>query len=126
MKTFAIAGVLALSVLAAGCSGCQPIAALTGDKPLAGQTVLDEKALLVAEAAQLTADRTAKQAVLSGLLTPGSPRAKQIDSYLALSHTGLRAARAAYNVGNATDFSTRLRSAQDALGTALSLIPKGA
>lgn len=124
MKLFTVAALAAISVLAAGCSGCQYTGPLLGDQPIAG--VLDEKALLVAEAAQLTADRTAKQAVLSGLLVGGSPRAKQIDHYLTLSHTGLQAARAAYNAGRATDFGTRLRAAQDALGTALSLIPKGA
>lgn len=124
MRTMMLAALAVLSLGAAGCSGCQPIGTLVGDKPVAGSTVLDEKALLVAEAAQLTADRAAKQAVLSGLLTPGSPRALQIDDYLKVSYTGLQAARSAYNAGRATDFTSRLRAAQDALGTALSLIPK--
>lgn len=124
MRHMILAALAVMSLGAAGCSGCQAVSALTGDKPVGAATVLDEKALLVAEAAQLTADRTAKQAVLSGLLKPGSPRALQIDDYLEVSHTGLKAARSAYNAGRATDLTSRLRAAQDALGTALSLIPK--
>jgi hypothetical protein len=123
MKTFAIAGVLALSVLAAGCSGCQPITALTGDKPLAGQTVIDEKALYAAEAAMLGADTAAAVAVRQGLLKPGSPQSVQIADYLALAKTGLNAARAAYRVGDATSFNSRLASVQELVGKAWAIIP---
>lgn len=124
MKTFTLAAVAALSVLAAGCSGCQPIGTLVGDKPIAGSTVIDEKALLVAEAAQLGADKAAAEAVRAGVLKTGSPLAVQIDDYLILSHTGLQAARAAKRVGDATSFNSRVASAQDAVAKAWALIPK--
>lgn len=123
MKTFAMGALVALSLLAAGCSGCQPITALTGDKPLAGATVLDEKALYAAEAAMFGADAAAAQAVRSGLLVRGSPRAVQIADYLALAKTGLNAARAAYKVGDAASFGSRLASVQDLVSKAWALIP---
>lgn len=123
MRHLALAVVAALSIGAAGCSGCQSIGALTGDKPLAGETVLDEKALYAAEAAMLGADTAAAVAVRQGLLQPGSATAVRIADYLSLAKTGLDAARAAYKVGDANSFTGRLASVQALVGRAWALIP---
>src|SRR5688572_7447905 len=118
MKTFTVGALAALSLLAAGCSGCQPIGTITGDKPLAGQTVIDEKALLVAEAAKLGADKAAAEAVRQGLLKPGSAQSVKIADYLQLAQNGLVAARQAKAVGDATSFGSRVASVQDLISKA--------
>lgn len=123
MKLITVGALAALSLLAAGCSGCQPIGTLTGDKPIAGQTVIDEKALYAAEAAMYGADAAAAQAVRQGLLKPGSAQSVKIADYLALAKTGLDAARAAYKVGDAASFSSRLASVQDLVSRAWAIIP---
>jgi len=111
--------VLSLGVASCGPSGC----ALVGDKPIAGATVLDEKALYAAEAAMLGADTAAAVAVRQKLLTPGSHDAVLIADYLALAKTGLDTARAAYKVGDAASFTGRIASVQALVGQAWALIP---
>lgn len=124
MKIATIAGLVALSLFTAGCnSGCAPIQAVTSDKPLAGNTVIDEKALYIATAAQFGADKAAEQAVLNGVLKPGSAEALRIEGYLQKSYQAILAARQAKKAGDATTFSSRVQAAQDFASEAWKLIP---
>lgn len=123
MRLITIAALAVLSILAAGCSGCQSIGTITGNAPVAGNTVADEKALLVAEAAKLGADKAAAEAVRQGLLVPGSSRSVQIADYLQTAQNGLLAARAAKAAGDATSFSSRVASVQELVAKAWALIP---
>ncbi len=113
--TFALLGALAVFALA-GCSGCSAVGSLTGDKPVLGQTVLDEKALAFAEEAFGFANAEASAAVHTGLLKAGSPTAIQVADGLATAHTALVGARCLYAAGDATNLAGRVEAAKCAVG----------
>jgi hypothetical protein len=125
LRPWTLALVAALSLTAAGCSGCQVLAPLTSNNSAVLQdTVMDEKGLLVAEAALFGANTAAEAAVDNGLLAAGSPKAVQVADYLDAGKRALDVARAAYRAGDAKTMAARLDAAQDTIGSAMKLIPR--
>lgn len=105
-----------------GPSGCTTAV----DKPVLGQTLVDDKALYVAEAAMYGADLAAGDAARAGLIVPGSPTAVKVAGILGRAHTYLVAARAAYKVGDAATMAAKISTFQQLVSTVWPLIPKKA
>lgn len=119
MKKLLIAGLVALALGTAGCSGC----ALVGPPP-AQSTLMDEKALTVVIAGAWAVDIAAGAAVDNGLLVPGSPQALRIATASRDIHSVVQAAQAAHALGNTEDYLLKLSSAQALIAGAWSMIPK--
>lgn len=109
MKTKVLAVIAAAALALAPVAACGP---LMQGSPFA-QTLIDDKALYSAEAAYFGAATLAGQAVDSGLLVAGSPRAVQVADALDKAHSALLVARTAYAAGNVVGGQ---RAAAEALG----------
>ena len=125
MRMFAMAALALVAVIGAGCSGCSSldIGGVRNDRGVFEGQVVDEKALYAAEAAFFGANTAAEAAVDNGLLKGGSPQALQVADYLAKAHDALKAARAAYQVGEARSYADKLASVQTFVGAAWALLP---
>lgn len=91
----------------------------TGSGPVVSgdATTLDERALLGIEYAAIAVNRVAENAVDTGAIQPGSPKAVAIaDALLSLDHV-VKTARQAYEAGNAKTF-------QDQVFSSLALIAR--
>jgi hypothetical protein len=120
MRNLLIAGWIALAAItAAGCSGCS---ILSNDRGLLTGTLVDEKALYAASAADFGAEAAAEAAVDNGLLK-GAAAAKA-SSVLDAAHGALVAARAAYAAGDAKTCAARIAAVQALVADAWALIPQ--
>ena len=88
----------------------------TGARPPApgAQTLIDDKALLVALQSTDTLATSVDALVAAGVLVPGSPRALAVRDGLIRLKAGLEAASAAQRAGEATTYETALREAATA------------
>lgn len=121
MKLLSIAALAAVAILSSGCSGCSTTPDL--NKPVLGQTVVDEKALYAAEAALFGANTAAEAAVDAGILKPGSLDAIKVADYLQTAKAALDAGRAAYRLGDAGTFAAKIGASQTLIAQAWALIP---
>ncbi len=107
---------LALSILAAvamtgaGCSGCAPLSAIVSPAPLAGKTLIDEKALGVAYSAATGAN------ILITHLAPLATReqALQLKKLKADYDLAISGAEKAKAVGDAAGYGAKIVAAQRA------------
>lgn len=109
----------ALAISAAPLTACTP--QLSG--PVLGQTLVDDKALLAAEAGLYGANTAASLAVDAGALTPGSPKALAIADKLAQAKAALDVGRGAYKAGNSAIYLNQVQATQALLASAWTLIP---
>lgn len=118
----------AVVMLGGAGGGCQSGGAIgkvtSNEQGLADATVIDERAMIVAESAVFGANAAASAAVDAGLLVPGSPKAVQIADYLSTAKSTLDVARAAYRAGDADRFSARITETQKTIQAAWKLIPE--
>ncbi len=120
MRNLLIAGWVTLAATAAaGCSGCS---ILSNDRGVLSGTLVDDKALYAAEAADFGAEAAADAAVDNGLLK-GAAAAKA-SSALDEAHAALVAARAAYAAGDAKTCADRIAAVQALVADVWALIPK--
>lgn len=121
MKRLWTAGALvAIAIMGAGCSGC---ALLDPNRGVLTETVTDEHALWVAEAAYTGFRSAAEAAVDSGALVKDSPLAVQIASADFRAYTALQAARAAYVAGDAKSIPAKIAAVQNLVAVGWALIP---
>jgi hypothetical protein len=115
-----LAGLLGLAAVSgAACSGCS---ILSDNQGLLAGTPIDDKALYAVEAADFGAEAAAEAAVDSGLLK-GADAAKA-QSLLDQAHQALKAARDAYEAGDAKTFAARVASCQALVADAWAIIPQ--
>jgi len=120
MRNLLIAGwIMLAATAAAGCSGC---AILANDRGVLSGTLVDEKALYAAEAADFGAEAAAEAAADSGLLKGAAAASAQ--SALDKAHAALVAARAAYAAGDAKTCEDRIGAVQALVADAWALMPK--
>lgn len=115
-----VAGLGALALATAGCSGCSVLKS----GGFLSETKLDERALWTAEAAFFGANAAAEAAVDGGLIKGGSPEAIKIADGLAAAHGMLDAARKAYALGDAATFGSKVSAAQSLVSSIWATIPK--
>ena len=120
MRNLLIAGwVMLAATTAAGCSGCS---ILSNDRGVLSGTLVDEKALYAAEAADFGAEAAAEAAVDNGLLK--GPEAAKASSALDEAHAALIAARAAWAAGDAKTCAERIAAVQALVADAWAIIPQ--
>lgn len=123
MKRWMIAAAVAVAALSmAACNGLGGV--LAPDRGALEQTVLDEKAMIIAEVSIQGVNLTAEAALDAGLLKPGSPRATGIADGLDDAKAALDLARAAYDAGDAKAYGDKIAAIQRLVAAAWALTPK--
>lgn len=122
MKLPTIGALVALSLFAAGCSGCQSLADLTGDKPIAGQTALDEKAMGAVYALGTSANTIITATANSGVAS--REQLLQAKELRADIDAAVKAAETAYKAGDAATFAERLAAVTSLNNQAQALFSK--
>ena len=115
---------MALATISLGTSGCTALAGVqlvTQSAPLAGNTVLDEKAWYAAEALYNVPAQAYLSANKNGLLSP-AVKAK-VKPILLSAYQVLKAARQAYKVGDAEGFGARVAELRALSNQAKALLP---
>lgn len=118
MKRIAVALAFGALALTAGCQ----VPNLLTDKPVLGATVMDERALIVTEAAFYGAQGAIEGAVDAGLLK--GDNAAAVMNYHKAAYDALLLARAAYKAGDAATFPAKVAATQKLIAQAWALIPK--
>lgn len=120
MKRLLFGAIIAFALML-GLSGCATLGQLpTGPDAVANATVLDEKAAVSAELAYQAAALSLRTGLQSGLIKgEAAAKAGKAD---AAAYAALLGARAAYKAGNATDFSTALAKAREAINALIALV----
>ena len=113
MRKFLLAPLLALGLLTAGCAGflADPASA---PAPLE-QTVVDEKALVLALETFDTALSSVDILIEAGYITPGSPKALEIAGNIDRAKAALAAASAAQRAGSTRSYIEALEKAREAI-----------
>lgn len=106
MKLGFVALMLGISLSAAACSGCQPIAKVTGEQPIAAGTVIDEKAMGAVYALGTSTNLVIEASAKSGKLT--REQLLLCQEIRRDTDASVAAAKAAYDVGDAAGFSARM------------------
>jgi hypothetical protein len=115
-------GVLAAGLIGlAACGGPSGCASI--DRPVAGQTVVDEKTLYGLTAGYFGIEAAAEAAADSGLLKPGSEEALRVANGLVKARQAVIVARSAYRAGDAAGSAEKLAAAQSLIGEVWTLIP---
>lgn len=107
MKRLLITAALALSA-------CAPTAVTTAPAPL-NQTVIDEKALLVAINGAEAIRAAVDVLVAAKVIVPGTPRALAVRDALVKARNGLNAAAAAQKAGSTASYFTAIEQANQAI-----------
>jgi len=101
IKSFLLASALVATTLASACNGISDIA--SSPRNAAEQTVLDEKAAIAVEAAWATAGTLIETGVDAGLIK--GETARRVNDLDAKAERAVKAARSAYDAGNADDYN---------------------
>jgi hypothetical protein len=120
MRLSIFAAAIAASIGLAACA--TPSGPYDPNAPIAGATLVDERAMGMAVTAAHGADLAAEIAVDAGLLK-GANAAKVADA-LDAAHTAIGAANAAYILGDAATYNAKVDAARNLIERAIALTPK--
>lgn len=124
MRRLLLAPALAVGLILSGCAGLGGFNPGQSPAPLE-QTVLDERALILALETFDTALDSVDILIEAGYIVPGSPRALEIAGHIDRAATALRAASAAQRAGSTTSYLEAIQQARAAIAQVRRLIQPG-
>ncbi len=113
MRRILLAALAPLALLTSGCAGF--LDTVNAPAPLE-QTVIDEKAIVLALSTFDTVLTAVDALKASGHITPGSPKALTLARHIDTARLALEAASAAQRAGSTSSYFTAIEQARVAIG----------